>query len=275
MRLSFGFLLTLESLKDFPLYLLDIKLIYTQNKCDLNKILIDLLFIFDKSLQMGKVFVHLGSGAGDLDSRQNFRCGFTEFIKKNSNSNDKIFCVEANPFNIEKLSECWKNFSNVKIFDRAIVGQNYEGKSLELYYAEDDKPSYQVTSKYKKHVEKHYPESKILSKNVKISRINDFLYEEAKNSTIEYLSIDVEGMEFELISSIDFNRFNIQNISIEFLHLTKKIRKDLLNILIKNGYSFKGKGFDIRGYDLMFQKKMNLILYLKTKFFTPNIKKYI
>ena len=89
------------------------------------------------------------------------------------------------------------------------------------------------------------------------------------------MSIDVEGMEFELISSIDFNRFNIQNISIEFLHLTKKIRKDLLNILLKNGYSFKGKGFDIRGYDLMFQKKMNLILYLKTKFFTPNIKKYI
>ena len=224
-----------------------------------------------------KILIQIGGGMGDLDPRNQFKDGFTDFVKKKLQIQfyDKILIIEANPFNIEKLNECWKNFSNVKIFDRAIVGQNYEGKSLELYYAEDDKPSYQVTSKYKKHVEKHYPESKILSKNVKISRINDFLYEEAKNSTIEYLSIDVEGMEFELISSIDFNRFNIQNISIEFLHLTKKIRKDLLNILLKNGYSFKGKGFDIRGYDLMFQKKMNLILYLKTKFFTPNIKKYI
>lgn len=224
-----------------------------------------------------KILIQIGGGMGDLDPRNQFKDGFTDFVKKKLQIQfyDKILIIEANPFNIEKLNECWKNFSNVKIFDRAIVGQNYEGKSLELYYAEDDKPSYQVTSKYKKHVEKHYPDSKILSKNVKISRINDFLYEEAKNSTIEYLSIDVEGMEFELISSIDFNRFNIQNISIEFLHLTKKIRKDLLNILLKNGYSFKGKGFDIRGYDLMFQKKMNLILYLKTKFFTPNIKKYI
>ena len=224
-----------------------------------------------------KTLIQIGGGMGDLDPRNQFKDGFTDYVKKKLQVQlyDKILVVEANPFNIEKLCECWKNFSNVKIFDLAIVGQNYEGKSLELFYTEDDKPSYQVTSKFKKHVEKHYPESKILSKNVKISRINDFLYEEARNSTIEYLSIDVEGMEFELISSLDFNRFNIKNISIEFLHLTKKIRKDLLKILIKNGYSFKGKGFDIRGYDLMFQKKMNLILYLKTKFFTPNIKKYI
>ena len=82
----------------------------------LNEILIDFLFIFDKSLQMGKVFVHLGSGAGDLDSRQNFRCGFTEFIKKNSNSNDKIFCVEANPFNIEKLKRVIRKFSKCRNF---------------------------------------------------------------------------------------------------------------------------------------------------------------
>ena len=29
------------------------------------------------------IFVHLGAGAGDLDSGANFRCGVTEFIKKN------------------------------------------------------------------------------------------------------------------------------------------------------------------------------------------------
>ena len=221
-----------------------------------------------------KILIQIGAGMGDLDPRNQYQDGFTDFVKKlQTKFYDKILIIEANPFNKEKLSECWKNFSNVKIFDIAIVGQNYEGKSLKLYYTEDDKPSYQVTSKYKKHVEKHYPTSKILSKKVEISRINDFLCEEAKNSTIEYLSIDVEGMEFELISSLDFNSFNIENISIEFLHLTKQIRKDLLNILIKNGYSYKGKGFDIRGYDLMFQKKMSLILYLKTKYFTPKIKK--
>jgi hypothetical protein len=31
------------------------------------------------------IFVHLGAGDGDLDQRANFRCGFTEFIKKITN----------------------------------------------------------------------------------------------------------------------------------------------------------------------------------------------
>ena len=28
------------------------------------------------------IFVHLGAGAGDLDERANYKCGFTKFIKK-------------------------------------------------------------------------------------------------------------------------------------------------------------------------------------------------
>ncbi len=68
---------------------------------------------------------------------------------------------------------------------------------------------------------------------------------------------------------------NIQNISIEFLHLDKLKRKKLINKLADSGYSFKGSGFDINGYDLMFQKKTNIFLKFKTKYFTPSIKKFI
>ena len=57
---------------------------------------------------MKKIFVHLGGGAGDLDPRSNYRCGFTEFIKKRYNSDSKIFAVEANPLNIDKLNFCYK-----------------------------------------------------------------------------------------------------------------------------------------------------------------------
>jgi hypothetical protein len=28
------------------------------------------------------LYIHMGAGAGDLDPKANFRCGFTEFIKK-------------------------------------------------------------------------------------------------------------------------------------------------------------------------------------------------
>ena len=54
---------------------------------------------------MKKIFVHFGAGAGNLDSRAGFRCGFTEFIKKKIANDDKAFVVEANPKNIDKLNE--------------------------------------------------------------------------------------------------------------------------------------------------------------------------
>ena len=67
------------------------------------------------------IFVHLGAGVGDLESGANFRCGVTEFIKKNSKSSDKIFLLEANPKNIPKLKNCYKKFPNAKIFNLGIT----------------------------------------------------------------------------------------------------------------------------------------------------------
>ena len=44
-------------------------------------------------------YVHLGACIGDWDNK----CGFTKFIKTNCSTNDKIFLIEANPKNIQKL----------------------------------------------------------------------------------------------------------------------------------------------------------------------------
>ena len=63
------------------------------------------------------IFVHLGAGAGDLDERANFRCGFTEFIKKNVKLEDKIFVLDqgqiidqGNHDDLIKKSIIYKNF---------------------------------------------------------------------------------------------------------------------------------------------------------------------
>ena len=70
------------------------------------------------------IFIHLGAGAGDLDERTNFKCGFTKFIKRNSKSEDQIFVLEANPKNIPHLKKSYKNFSNVKIYNLGISQNN-------------------------------------------------------------------------------------------------------------------------------------------------------
>ena len=199
-------------------------------------------------------FVHLGAGAGDMDERSNFRCGFTEFIKKNYNDSSKVFVVEANPKNIDKLKSSYKNFKNIDILNFAISYNNYD--EISLYYSEDDAPHYQTCSSNINHVKKHYPNSIIKKFNIKSVSINDF-FEKYSISEVDYLSIDIEGLDYEVLMSIDFNKFNIKNISIEYLHLTKFQKKNLINFLSKRGYSYYGFGYDHNNFDYLFVKKKN------------------
>ena len=198
-------------------------------------------------------YVHLGAGAGDLDERADFRCGFTEFIKKNYNENSKVFVVEANPKNIEKLNKSYKNYDNVKILNFAISSNDDE---ITLYYAEEDSPHYQVCSSNINHVKKYYPNSVIKKFNIKSISINDFLKKYSINQ-IDYLSIDIEGLDYDVLMSIDFTKFSIDNICIEYLHLTKFQKINLINFLSKKGYSYYGYGYDHNNFDYLFIKKKN------------------
>ena len=72
------------------------------------------------------IFVHLGAGAGDRDERAHFRCGFTEFVKNKYQKGSRVFAVEANPLNIEKLNLCYENFKDIKIINLAISANDNE-----------------------------------------------------------------------------------------------------------------------------------------------------
>jgi len=218
-------------------------------------------------------YIQIGAGAGDQDESANYKDGFTDFIKKKTyNKDDKILIVEANPLNLDKLKICWKDYSNLKIYNLAIVDSNFKNNSIKLFYTEDDKPCYQVTSIYIEHVKKHYPKSIILEKNIESKKINDFLSEEIDDQKIEYLAIDAEGIDFYLIMDLNLKKFDIKNISIESIHLEKEQKKILVNKLLENGYSYNGKGFDVNGSDLMFRKKMNLYSKLRTKNFLRKLR---
>ena len=66
------------------------------------------------------IFFHIGGGAGDLDPSTNFRDGFSEFVKSHKSKNKKIYIIEANPVNINKLKKSWEKYKSVKIFNFAI-----------------------------------------------------------------------------------------------------------------------------------------------------------
>tara|TARA_B100001175_G_scaffold314027_1_gene322626 strand:- start:705 stop:1478 length:774 start_codon:yes stop_codon:yes gene_type:complete len=211
----------------------------------------------------GMIFVHLGAGAGDLDRRANFRCGFTEFVKKNSKSTDKIFILEANPKNIPCLKDCYGNFSNVNIFNLGISTTNI--KNLKFFYVDEDAPHFQVCSSKIDHIKKHYPNSIIKKFEVQSLTINEFFEKKVQKKDIDYLSIDLEGVDYDTLMSIDLTRFRIKNISVEYIHLKPFEKKNMINHLNNNGYSYKGYGYDHNNYDFLFVKKKILINRLLSK----------
>ncbi len=170
-------------------------------------------------------FIHIGAGAGDLDPRSNFRDGFSEYVKNHKVKKKNIFLIEANPKNIKKLKECWKNYKNIKIFNCALVPNNFNKKKIKLYYSEEDAPHYQLLSSDINHIKKYFPNAKIKSIFVKTMKIKFFLEKYCKNLNIESFSIDVEGIDYEIIMDINFKKYNIKNLSIEYLHLDKNQKK--------------------------------------------------
>ncbi len=203
-------------------------------------------------------FIHIGAGAGDLDPSSKFRDGFSEYVKKHISKKKKIFVIEANPKNITKLRETWKNYKNTKILNYALVPNNFKNKKIKLFYSKKDAPHYQLLSSDINHIKKYFPDSEIKFLNIKTQKIGNFLKKYFNGVNIESLSIDIEGKDYEVIMDINFKKYNITNLSIEYLHLTQEQKKSLINKLLKNGYSYNGFGLDHNNIDWLFTKKKSI-----------------
>ena len=135
---------------------------------------------------------------------------------------------------------------------------------MDFFYSEDDKPDFQIFSSSKNFVKKHYPNSKINKKTVKSKKISEF-FKKNSISKMEFLSLDIEGMDFEVLFNLNLKKFDIKNISFEHLHLSFWQKCKIIKKLTDNGYFFSGMGFDLRKSDWMFSKigkSKKLVSYL-------------
>lgn len=201
------------------------------------------------------IFVQVGAGAGDLDTRANCRDGFTEFIKGLPRERiNKIILVEPNPFNIPKLRECWKEYPESEIHEIGIVPSVYKDDVIKFYYCPSDAPHYQVASINKAHIQKHYGGScELKEHDIKVKYLNDFI-NEVVDGQIELLSLDIEGIDAEVLLDVDLTKLNVKYISFEHLHLGNK-KTQVMNRLENHGFTFKGKGVDHNGYDYLYVQK--------------------
>ena len=205
------------------------------------------------------IYVHIGAGAGDLDAGAHFRDGFSEFVKENDDQNKKIYLVEANPSNISKLKESWKDYRNVKIFNFAITSSKQDEKRLKFFYSLDDAPHYQQFSNDIEHVKKNYKDlDRIKFKYIDCVKINEFLDRNFNNEIINFFSIDIEGMDYDVIQDINLEKYKIINFSFEHLHLNIRQKIEVFKKFLKFNYSYNGSGIDHNDFDWTFRKKKNI-----------------
>lgn len=170
---------------------------------------------------------------------------------------DRIILVEPFTIHNESIKENYNNLIDKVIIENiAIVEENSDTKIIEFYWSHSDGPvrgpecSYQVASIKKEHLLKHgYTSNEITSLSVPTMTINQ-LIDKYNLNTIDYLFLDVEGIDFEILTSINFEKYDIKHLQVEHLHLDYN---KLIEFMTNKGYKIS-KTLDDHCYDTMFIK---------------------
>ncbi len=146
-------------------------------------------------------------------------------------------CAEPNPAFFNKL----KNNRSCKV-SNACIGTK-TGEKVSFVYAGE----YGGMLKYVNndmHAEKRQAYAKIPEKTTELETIslNDFLILMGAPYRIDYLSIDTEGSEFDILNSFPFEKWHIRLITVE--HNFAPLRNDIRALLEENGYQCTEQRWD-------------------------------
>ena len=108
------------------------------------------------------------------------------------------------------------------------------GKQNLVFDAVDAKDGLKIFYEGKQHVLSGLKKTSGISYQVKTKTLNKILIEN-KIKKLDYLSIDTEGNEYEIISKLDFKRFLPKIVTIE--HNYSSSREKINKLMERNGYS--------------------------------------
>jgi FkbM family methyltransferase len=155
------------------------------------------------------IIIQIGANKGNDD--------LTKII--NNEQPDLLILVEPFKLHNENLKKNYSWVNNFHVENLAI--SDITGDEIDFYYHLDDGPSYEVASLDPKHIyekHKHLSENKISSFKVKTCKIND-LFDKYNLIKINILYIDAEGYDDKIIKTINFKKYDIDEIYFENLHL--------------------------------------------------------
>ena len=168
-------------------------------------------------------------------------------------ANQKVLLVEPVPYNYQILENDYKNNENIFISRNAIFD---EAKKDNFYHVKKDSIkklgkhwASQIGSFDKNHILNHKNKRfDIKNDDIQITEVEFITFQDLVKkysiNSINKLQIDVEGAEYKIMNSIDYNKIKIKNIFFESKHFDgtftegEKLKK-IKDKLILNGYNLK------------------------------------
>jgi FkbM family methyltransferase len=168
-------------------------------------------------------------------------------------ANQKVLLVEPVPYNYQILENDYKNNENIFISRNAIFD---EAKKDNFYHVKKESIkklgkhwASQIGSFDKNHILNHKNKRfDIKDDDIQITEVEFITFQDLVKkysiNSINKLQIDVEGAEYKIMNSIDYNKIKIKNIFFESKHFDGTFTegeklKEIKDKLILNGYSLK------------------------------------
>jgi FkbM family methyltransferase len=147
--------------------------------------------------------------------------------------NWKGICVEPIPSKYELLIV---NRPNSKCYKEAVFNES------NTYQIFDIANNFDLISGISKYIDKHYDAVNVNKTQIIVNTItlNDLLEKSNSPSFIEYLSLDTEGSELEILKAVDFTKYTFGLIDVEHNYIEPR-RTKIRELLTSNGYIYIGE----------------------------------
>jgi FkbM family methyltransferase len=144
----------------------------------------------------------------------------------------KGICCEPIPIRFENLV---KNRPNSVCFNYAIYNQS----GLNLTFAIAN--AFDLLSGIPEHITIHKSKVDMNKTEIKVNTLTliDVLDKANAPKFIEYMSLDTEGSELEILKSFDFSKYTFGLIDVEH-NFVEPTRSEIRSLLLSNGYVYKG-----------------------------------
>jgi FkbM family methyltransferase len=152
---------------------------------------------------------------------------------------DFVLLVDANPLCIEKVKAKYEKIPNVHFDVAAVAGDNREATFYSLNTG--NKANYSENSSLDKGhlIKQGYNMNQFTPVTVRCKTFADLMVEN-KLTELDKLFIDIEGLDFEVLMSINFKLYNISLITFEEFHMNNEQREAVRQRLKDNGYEVGG-----------------------------------